>query len=176
MFLSVVIHSNRKVPVDFQPRANSTGLSFSGKWNPSQSHPRFCFIHLLMDCCWNSSVQPSNPGGVDACMNGAAGYILTLGVVDAARGHGLAKQLLQKTMDSIRQQLGPKLKAIWVHVVEYNAPATWLIQSRGKTHWAMVDLENHMFFFFSFFLFKEMCEVHWSTMWLFRRVELETTN
>ena len=44
-------------------------------------------------------------------MNGAAGYILTLGVVDAARGHGLAKQLLLKTMESIRQQL-PKLQAI----------------------------------------------------------------
>lgn len=70
-------------------------------------------------------------GGVDACMNGAAGYILTLGVVDAARGHGLAKQLLQKTMDSIRQQLGPKLKAIWVHVVEYNAPAISLYEHMG---------------------------------------------
>eukprot|EP00435_Cladocopium_sp_Y103_P051254 s337_g15.t2 len=69
-------------------------------------------------------------GGVEPCMNGAAGYILTLGVVDAARGHGLAKQLLQKTMDSIRQRL-PKLQAIWVHVVEYNAPAISLYEHMG---------------------------------------------
>lgn len=130
----MVIHSNRKVPVDFQARANyARPRQASVLKGGSGIHPKVIqdFDGLMLESF------PTNPtsGGVDACMNGAAGYILTLGVVDAARGvggHGLAKQLLQKTMESIRQQLGAELKAIWVHVVEYNAPATWLIQPRGK--------------------------------------------
>ena len=39
-------------------------------------------------------VNRSRAGGAGACMSGRAGYVLTLGVVDGARGHGLAKALL----------------------------------------------------------------------------------
>ena len=45
------------------------------------------------------------------------------GVVDAARGFGVAKSLLRKTMDVIRGEL-PKVQAIWVHVISYNEPVT----------------------------------------------------
>ena len=46
------------------------------------------------------------------------------GVVDAARGFGVAKSLLRKTMDVIRGEL-PQVQAIWVHVISYNEPVTW---------------------------------------------------
>jgi len=69
-------------------------------------------------------------GGADLCMSGAAGYILTLGVVDAARGFGVAKSLLRKTMDVIRGEL-PQVQAIWVHVISYNEPAIALYESMG---------------------------------------------
>lgn len=45
------------------------------------------------------------------------------GVVDAARGFGVAKSLLRKTMDVIRGEL-PQVQAIWVHVISYNEPVT----------------------------------------------------
>ncbi|CAK9089140.1 Histone acetyltransferase MCC1 (Protein MEIOTIC CONTROL OF CROSSOVERS 1) [Durusdinium trenchii] len=69
-------------------------------------------------------------GGIDACMSGAAGYILTLGVVEGARGRGLAQALLRKTIEAIQAQL-PQLKAIWVHVISYNHPAISLYERMG---------------------------------------------
>eukprot|EP00434_Breviolum_minutum_P014361 symbB.v1.2.012666.t2/scaffold881.1/size155427/5 len=60
------------------------------------------------------------------------------GVVDAARGFGVAKSLLRKTMDVIRGEL-PQVQAIWVHVISYNEPAIALYESMGLQ---MVDLEG----------------------------------
>lgn len=54
------------------------------------------------------------------------------GVVDAARGFGVAKSLLRKTMDVIRGEL-PQVQAIWVHVISYNEPVTWY--HSGKVGW-----------------------------------------
>lgn len=59
-------------------------------------------------------------------MSGAAGYILTLGVVEGARGRGLAQALLRKTIEAIQAQL-PQLKAIWVP--RSTTAAVFLIQS-----------------------------------------------
>ncbi|CAJ1338711.1 unnamed protein product, partial [Effrenium voratum] len=69
-------------------------------------------------------------GGAGACMSGRAGYVLTLGVVDGARGHGLAKALLEKSFEAIRREL-PEVEAIWVHVVCYNLPAQALYERMG---------------------------------------------
>ncbi|CAE7412495.1 MCC1 [Symbiodinium sp. CCMP2456] len=69
-------------------------------------------------------------GGLRSCMEGYAGYILTLGVVDGARGHGLAKALLQQSIARIKAVL-PKVQAIWVHVACYNQQAKALYESQG---------------------------------------------
>ncbi|CAE7736004.1 MCC1 [Symbiodinium sp. KB8] len=69
-------------------------------------------------------------GGLRSCMEGYAGYILTLGVVDGARGHGLAKALLQQSIKRIKAVL-PKVQAIWVHVACYNQQAKALYESQG---------------------------------------------
>lgn len=69
-------------------------------------------------------------GGLRSCMEGYAGYILTLGVVDGARGHGLAKALLQQSIKRIKAVL-PKVQAIWVHVACYNQQAKALYASQG---------------------------------------------
>ncbi|CAE7291211.1 NAA60 [Symbiodinium natans] len=81
------------------------------------SEPRFDMASVLQ-------------GGIQSCMDGYAGYILTLGVVDGARGHGLAKVLLQQSIKRIQAVL-PKVRAIWVHVACYNKQALALYETQG---------------------------------------------
>jgi len=67
------------------------------------------------------------PDGGRVCMTGAAAYVVTLGVVDACRRHGLASKLLQRAISEMKEKL-PNLQAVWLHVVSYNAPALRLYQ------------------------------------------------
>lgn len=59
---------------------------------------------------------------------GALAYILTLGIVDQYRRRGLARELLQQSISYVDTHY-PKVQAVYLHVVTYNAAAIQLYES-----------------------------------------------
>mmetsp|Transcript_817 Transcript_817/g.1794 ORF Transcript_817/g.1794 Transcript_817/m.1794 type:complete len:322 (-) Transcript_817:111-1076(-) len=79
------------------------------------------------DCasmCYNSSHDHQLPH----LREGALAYILTLGVVDEFRRRGLAQELLRRSIDHVDKEM-PQVKAVYLHVVTYNAAAIQLYES-----------------------------------------------
>ena len=68
-------------------------------------------------------------------------YILTLGVVDELRRHGLGQALLAKGIEQVRVA-DPLCRVIFLHVIEYNRPAIRMYQRNGFTEYKM---ENNFY-------------------------------
>ncbi|OLP85254.1 Histone acetyltransferase MCC1 [Symbiodinium microadriaticum] len=59
---------------------------------------------------------------------GALAYILTLGVAEAFRRRGLAKELIRRSLEYVERDL-PEVQAMYLHVVTYNEAAILLYES-----------------------------------------------
>merc|ERR1712216_928257 len=88
---------------------------------------------LGADC--SASCKSSN-GCTEA---GRLAYILTLGVADGFRRRGLARELLSRLIqycDDSRNSKAASIKAVYLHVVTYNAAAIQLYESMNFTQLA----------------------------------------
>mmetsp|Transcript_51252 Transcript_51252/g.138057 ORF Transcript_51252/g.138057 Transcript_51252/m.138057 type:complete len:182 (+) Transcript_51252:1-546(+) len=80
------------------------------------------------ELCHRKARRTGEPGQVAGDAGGSLAYILTLGVVDGFRRRGLAKALLNNSMEHINKNM-PHVKAVYLHVVTYNDAAIALYES-----------------------------------------------
>lgn len=82
----------------------------------------------LCSRCRSECNEGNEEEGTGRMGGGSLAYILTLGVADGFRRRGLAKELLRRSIDHVNSNM-PKVQAVYLHVVTYNAAAIQLYES-----------------------------------------------